>query len=99
MALTEPHASARWPSVSPKSHKHLIYGPERKIPWETFIIELMAKNSFGAASKLRAGDRDFEYFRLASLAEKGLGSVDRLPFSIKILLENLLRNEDGRRVS
>src|SRR5580658_1938085 len=66
---------------------------------QTFIIELMAKNSFGAASKLRAGDNDFEYFRLASLAEKGLGSVDRLPFSIKILLENLLRNEDGRRVS
>ncbi len=59
----------------------------------------MAKNSFGAASKLRAGDNEFEYFRLASLAEKGLGSVDRLPFSIKILLENLLRNEDGRRVS
>jgi len=59
----------------------------------------MAKNSFGAASRLRAGDSEFEYFRLASLAERGLGSVDRLPFSIKILLENLLRNEDGRRVS
>jgi aconitate hydratase len=59
----------------------------------------MAKNSFGAAAKLRAGNGEFEYFRLASLAEKGLGNVTRLPFSIKILLENLLRNEDGRRVS
>jgi aconitate hydratase len=59
----------------------------------------MGKNSFGAAAKLRAGDNEFEYFRLASLAERGLGSVQRLPFSIKILLENLLRNEDGRRVS
>ena len=59
----------------------------------------MGKNSFGAAAKLRAGDNEYEYFRLASLAERGLGSVERLPFSIKILLENLLRNEDGRRVS
>ena len=59
----------------------------------------MAKNSFGAAAKLRAGDKEYDYFRLASLAEKGLGGVDRLPFSIKILLENLLRNEDGKRVS
>jgi aconitate hydratase len=59
----------------------------------------MGKNSFGAAAKLRAGNNEYEYFRLASLAERGLGSVERLPFSIKILLENLLRNEDGRRVS
>jgi aconitate hydratase len=59
----------------------------------------MGKNTFGAAAKLRAGNSDYEYFRLASLAERGLGSVERLPFSIKILLENLLRNEDGRRVS
>jgi aconitate hydratase len=59
----------------------------------------MAKNSFGAAAKLRAGDKEYDYFRLASLAERGLGAVDRLPFSIKILLENLLRNEDGKRVS
>ena len=59
----------------------------------------MGKNSFGAAAKLRAGGNEYEYFRLASLAERGLGSIERLPFSIKILLENLLRNEDGRRVS
>jgi len=59
----------------------------------------MGKNSFGAAAKLRAGNGDYEYFRLSSLEEQGLGNVGRLPFSIKILLENLLRNEDGRRVS
>ena len=46
----------------------------------------MAKNSFGAAAKLRAGNSEYEYFRLATLEEKGLGSVGRLPFSIKILL-------------
>ena len=48
---------------------------------------------------MRAGDSEYQYFRLASLAERGLRSVEQLPFSIKILLENLLRNEDGRRVS
>jgi aconitate hydratase len=59
----------------------------------------MSINSFGAASKLRAGDAEYEYFRLATLEEKGVGNISRLPFSTKILLENLLRYEDGRRVS
>ena len=59
----------------------------------------MAKNSFGAAAKLRVGASDFDYFRLATLEEQGVGSVSRLPFSTKILLENLVRCEDGKRVS
>jgi aconitate hydratase len=62
-------------------------------------MKLMAKNSFGAAAKLRVGTADYEYFRLATLEQKGVGNISRLPFSSKILLENLLRNEDGRRVS
>ena len=59
----------------------------------------MAKNTFGAAAKLRVGAADYDYFRLAHLAQQGVGHVGRLPFSIRILLENLLRNEDGKRVS
>ena len=59
----------------------------------------MSKNSFGAASRLRAGDAEYEYFRLATLEEKGVGNISRLPFSTKILLENLLRHEDGHRVT
>jgi aconitate hydratase len=59
----------------------------------------MAKNSFGAAAMLRAGDAEYEIFRLSALEECGAGNVSRLPFSTKILLENLLRNEDGKRVS
>src|SRR5580693_8643202 len=59
----------------------------------------MPKNSFGAAAKLRSGATDYEIFRLARLEESGVGVVSRLPFSTKILLENLLRNEDGKRVS
>ena len=63
------------------------------------IIKLMSNNSFGAAAKLRAGNTEYDYFRLATLEETGVGTVSRLPFSIKILLENLLRCEDGKRVS
>ena len=59
----------------------------------------MAKNSFGAAAKLRVGTTEYDYFRLEQLAQQGIGNVGRLPFSIRILLENLLRNEDGKRVS
>jgi aconitate hydratase len=59
----------------------------------------MTKNSFGAAAKLRAGRTDYDYFRLSQLTQQGIGDVGRLPFSIRILLENLLRNEDGKRVT
>jgi len=59
----------------------------------------MSTNSFGAAAKLRVGTAEYEYFRLASLEDKGVGKASHLPFSTKILLENLLRYEDGRRVS
>ena len=59
----------------------------------------MALNSFGAAARLRVGNTEYEYFRLHRLEEKSVGAVSRLPFSTKILLENLLRHEDGRRVA
>jgi len=58
----------------------------------------MQTNSFGAKAKLRVGSDEYEYFRLQAVEEKGVGSVGRLPVSIRILLENLLRAEDGRRV-
>src|SRR5687768_16632897 len=57
----------------------------------------MADNSFDARSELQVGDRTFEIYRLDSLQSKY--DVARLPFSLKVLLENLLRNEDGVGVS
>jgi len=59
----------------------------------------MPTNSFGTASKLRAGDADYAIFRLGGLESRGFGKVSHLPFATKILLENLLRHEDGRRVT
>src|SRR5579864_5853251 len=57
-----------------------------------------SKNSFGAAASLRVGETTYQIFRLARLEEKVAGNVSRLPLSTKILLENLLRQEDGRKV-
>ncbi len=56
-------------------------------------------NSFGARDTLRAGDRSYAYFRLGALEDAGVAKLERLPFSLKILLENLLRFEDGNVVT
>jgi aconitate hydratase len=57
----------------------------------------MAGNSFGAQAGLDVGDRSLEIFRLDALTS--VGDVAGLPFSLKVLLENLLRNEDGHAVT
>jgi len=57
------------------------------------------KNSFGAASVLRAGERSFRIYSLRALEKAGFPNVARLPYSLKVLLENLLRHEDGRTVT
>jgi len=56
-------------------------------------------NSFNAVDRLVAGERSYSYVRLAALEEAGLTQLDRLPYSLKILLENLVRFEDGRTVT
>src|SRR5579863_10042506 len=58
----------------------------------------MNQNSFGAASTLNVAGTNYRIFRLATVEEKGVANVSRLPFSHRILLENLLRLEDGRKV-
>ena len=55
-------------------------------------------NSFGALGGLRVGSSDYRIFRLQVLEDQGLANMSRLPFSTKILLENLLRMEDGLKV-
>ncbi len=56
-------------------------------------------DSFGSRAALRVGDAEYQIHRLDALERSGVGHVDRLPFSLKVLLENLLRREDGRAVS
>ena len=56
-------------------------------------------NSFGARKVLKVGKRSYTYYSLPDAEKKGLDGISRLPFSLKVLLENLLRFEDGRTVT
>jgi aconitate hydratase len=53
-------------------------------------------NSFKAESELKVGNKSYTYY---SLKASGLGDTTRLPFSLKVILENLLRHENGTTVS
>ena len=55
-------------------------------------------NSFGSRSTLRVGGAEYGIYRLDALDKQGI-STQHLPFSLRILLENLLRTEDGRNVT
>jgi aconitate hydratase len=59
----------------------------------------MMHDVFGARASLKTSQREVHYYRLGKLIEDGVGHVDKLPFSIKILLENALRNIDNRTVT
>ena len=55
---------------------------------------MTSKNSFGSRATLTVDGKTYTIFRLAALDQSSGGRVAKLPFSLKILLENLLRNED-----
>ena len=59
---------------------------------------MASQNSFNTRTTLTAGSDSFDIFSLPALERAGHGGVSRLPYSLKILLENLLRCEDGRFV-
>ena len=59
----------------------------------------MSKNSFGTRQSLPAGADTIRLHSLTALAEAGFPNVRRLPYSLKILLENMLRHEDGEFVN
>jgi aconitate hydratase len=61
-------------------------------------MPLSAANSFGTRDQLHVGAQTFEIHRLETLEKQGITNLAKLPFSLRILLENLLRCEDGRFV-
>src|SRR5215469_16268573 len=63
-----------------------------------FRMPISAANSFKTRDKLNVGAQPFEIHRLEKLETQGLTHFETLPFSLRILLENLLRCEDGRFV-
>ena len=52
-------------------------------------------DSFKTRRTLKVGNKSYDYFSLKEAQKAGVGDVDNLPFSLKVLMENLLRNEDG----
>ncbi|MBG6144106.1 aconitate hydratase [Labrenzia sp. EL_142] len=56
-------------------------------------------DSFKSRKTLQVGDKTYTYFSIPEAEKNGLEGVSRLPFSLKVVLENLLRFEDGRTVT
>lgn len=60
---------------------------------------MVERNSFKVLRDLTIGKRTVRYYSLEAAAEAGLDAISRLPYSLKVLLENALRHEDGRTVT
>src|SRR6266850_8561601 len=56
---------------------------------------MSTRNSFNTRTEIRAGGQTVQIYSLPALEKAGFSGVSRLPYSMKILLENLLRREDG----
>src|SRR5258707_3190658 len=55
-------------------------------------------DSFKCQKTLNVGGKTYVYYSLPAAEKNGLKGISKLPYSMKVLLENLLRNEDGRTV-
>ena len=62
-------------------------------------MPLTGQDTLKTRRRLSVDGKRYDYFSLEAAAQAGLGDLSRLPFSLKVLLENLLRFEDGRTVS
>ncbi len=61
-------------------------------------MSVIGQDSLNTRRTLKVGDREYDYFSFEA-ASAVIGDVSRLPYSLKVLLENLLRYEDGRSVN
>jgi len=62
-------------------------------------MSVIGRDSLNTRRTLNVGGKEYDYFSLEAAEAAGIGAVGRLPFSLKVLLENLLRREDGRTVT
>ncbi|GIO67751.1 aconitate hydratase AcnA [Paenibacillus cookii] len=60
---------------------------------------MTAKDQFSTARSLEVGGKTYRYYSLKALEEQGLGSISKLPFSIRVLLEAAVRQFDGRAIT
>src|SRR5215469_2734871 len=67
------------------------------VGWEPTTMTSL--DSFRCCKPLKVGSKTYAYYSLPAAEQHGLRGISRLPFSMKVLLENLLRNEDGRSIT
>src|SRR5438270_5354052 len=72
--------------------------PAPDINDELGIPQMTSLNSFKSQKTLKVGGKTYVYYSLPAAEKNGLKGISKLPYSMKVLLENLLRNEDGRTV-
>jgi len=58
----------------------------------------MGNDAFKARKQFELNGKKYNYYQLKTLEEKGLGKIDRLPFSVRVLLESVLRQHDGHQI-
>ncbi|MDE0796883.1 MAG: aconitate hydratase AcnA [Alphaproteobacteria bacterium] len=63
------------------------------------MVSAIGQDTLKARRSLEAGGKSYDYYSLSAVSDAGYGDISRLPFSLKVLLENLLRYEDGRTVT
>jgi aconitate hydratase len=66
---------------------------------EDYIVSITGKDTLGTRKTLDVNGKSYDYFSLEAAEKAGVGDVSRLPYSLKVVLENLLRREDGRTVT
>jgi aconitate hydratase len=66
---------------------------------EFYLMTAPSLDSFKCRKSLKVGSRLYGYYSLPAAEKNGLRGISQLPFSLKVLLENLLRHEDGRTVT
>ena len=62
-------------------------------------MSITGQDTLKTRRTLSVGGKEYDYFSLEAAEAAGIGAVGRLPFSLKVLLENLLRRENGRTVT
>src|SRR5215469_14308229 len=99
-------AARRWnpPPVLPARRKKASLGRGLAKTWRNPSASwdgtvMTSLDSFKCCKTLKVGSKTYAYYSLPTAEKNGLKGISRLPFSMKILLENLLRNEDGRTVT
>ena len=62
-------------------------------------VTITGKDTFGTRRTLDVAGKSYDYFSLEAAQAAGIGDISRLPYSLKVVLENMIRRENGRTVT